>query len=145
MHSNTRLAAAKASRGAARRLKKNQKRKEKKEKEKEKRGAEKQREQPNSKPDDVASSSAGFWTPSTTSQSETSYSNPTPKLTDPFTENEAPEKVESRVPNVDGAADSNSSYKYPAVSFSQMANDYVNEYGNYHLEKCRLCVFGLDC
>lgn len=132
MHSNTCLAAAKASKEAARRLKKNQKRKEKKEKEKEKRGAEKQRQQPNSKPDDVASSSAGFWTPSTTSQSETSYADPTPKLTDPFTENKA-QKAESRIPNVDGAADSKPTYKYPAVEFSQMANDYTDFFGNYDL------------
>ncbi|KAG6991406.1 hypothetical protein G7Y79_00052g087460 [Physcia stellaris] len=126
--------AAKASKEAARRLKKNQKRKEKKEKEKEKRGAEKQRQQPNSKPDDVASSSAGFWTPSTTSQSETSYADPTPKLTDPFTENEA-QKAESRIPNVDGAADSKPTYKYPAVEFSQMANDYTDFFvGDYFID-----------
>ncbi|KAG6993975.1 GDP dissociation inhibitor [Physcia stellaris] len=127
--------AAKASKEAARRLKKNQKRKEKKEKEKEKRGAVEQRQQPNSKPDDVASSSAGFWTPSTASQSETSYANPTPKLTDPFTENEAPEKTESRIPNVDGAADSKRTYTYPAVEFSRMANDYTNVFvGDYYID-----------
>lgn len=115
-------------------MKKNQKKKEKKAKGKEQREAEKQRQHPNPKPEDVASSSTDFWTPNTTSQSETPYAGLTPKLTDPFTESEAPEEAETRIPNIDGAADSKQTYKYPALSFSQMADGYLDAFGNYYPE-----------